>query len=256
MKKLLLLAFTMGQCLYAQNTGTCSNTYYLCNGFGQPFTNVIDGPFTDNMAQPYSCLLNVPNPTFFSLPIVENGTLSVTIEQITNDNVPIVLNYIAWGPFDTPNVCGPNFLNAGTQVGCGNGLNTTEQLTIPNAQAGTYYVIVTTNFSNLAGTITFNAAGTTNTNALDCELAAVRQNIMNDLTVFPNPATNVVNISAATGTTIASLKISDFTGKTIYSTKANAASLAIDSSAFASGNYFVEVVSTANAKTVKKLLID
>jgi len=81
--------------------------------------------------------------------------------------------------------------------------------------------------------------------------------MMNNFTVFPNPAKNVVNISVGNnGTTIASVKISDFTGKTIYTSKANAASLTIDSSALASGNYFVEVVSSANAKTVKKLLIN
>ena len=105
----------------------------------------------------------------------------------------------------------------------------------------------------------FNPAIVTNTFETEFVDAAlsIKEVTDNSFKLYPNPAKTLVNITASTNVgIIATVKIYDLTGKTIYTSKANAASLAIDSSAFASGNYFVEVVSSANAKTVKKLLIE
>jgi len=99
------------------------------------------------------------------------------------------------------------------------------------------------------------------TNTFETEFVDTAMNVRevadNKFKMYPNPAKNIVNIMAANdGDNIASVKIYDLTGKVIYSAKANAASVIIDSAAFASGNYFVEVLSSTNAKTIKKLLIE
>ena len=103
----------------------------------------------------------------------------------------------------------------------------------------------------------FNPAIVTNTFETEfvAEALGVKDITDKSFMLYPNPAKNTVHITTATDG-IASIKIYDLTGKTIYNAKsANVASLTIDSAAFASGTYFVEVLSSTNAKTVKKLLI-
>ena len=103
----------------------------------------------------------------------------------------------------------------------------------------------------------FNPAIVTNTFETEfvAEALGVKDITDKSFMLYPNPAKNTVHITTATDG-IASIKIYDLTGKTIYTAKsANVASLTIDSAAFASGTYFVEVLSSTNAKTVKKLLI-
>jgi len=105
----------------------------------------------------------------------------------------------------------------------------------------------------------FNPAIVTNTFETEFVETAlsVKPVVAKSFMLYPNPAKNTVNITAASnGDTISSVKVYDLTGKTIYTTKANVASLTIDSAAFASGTYFVEVVNGANAKTIQKLVIE
>lgn len=75
--------------------------------------------------------------------------------------------------------------------------------------------------------------------------------------LYPNPAKNAVHIQPAKNSAaILSVKIHDLTGKTIYTSKTSVGEITINTSAFAAGTYFVEVVNSANAKTVKKLIIE
>jgi len=257
MKKILLLALTLaGQFVYAQNTAsTCENAYSLCNSLGQPFSNTINDVGGNGETEGFGCLLGQSNRSWFSLPVAVSGTLSFTIEQETNDGVPTDVNFIAWGPFDTPDACGAENLNPGTQVACSYSASATEQLVLPNAVAGTYYIVLALNFTNLPGTITFNAFGNTSPNVFDCEVAGVKQNKINDFVLYPNPAKNSVNITAG-GSFITSVNIHDLTGKTIYATNANAASVTIDTAALAPGTYLTEIINSDNAKTIKKLIIN
>jgi hypothetical protein len=104
----------------------------------------------------------------------------------------------------------------------------------------------------------FNPAIVTNTfesEFVDAAMGTKNINI-NGFTMYPNPAKGLVNITAAGNDTIAAIKIYDVTGKTIYTNKLNGVSAVVNSSAFESGTYFVEVLSGNNAKIVKKLLIE
>lgn len=118
-----------------------------------------------------------------------------------------------------------------------------------------------------SGTILSNKAGiyfdfnpAINTNTFTTEFADILAvPILADRSTFilyPNPAQKVVNISAVKGDTISGLKIYDITGKTIYTKlNINAGNLAIDSTAFAKGTYFVEITSGNGNSDVKKLLV-
>lgn len=257
MKKLLLLALAVaGQSLYAQNTAaTCNNAYSLCNALGQPFSNTINDLGDNSETGGFGCLSEQSNRSWFDLPVAVNGTLSFTIEQSTNDGTLIDVNFIVWGPFDNANSCGPENLNPSTQVACSNAASIIEQFTLPNAVVGNHYMIMTTNHTEIQGTVTFNASGNTPANVVDCAVAGVNKNNLTGFMLYPNPAKNSINITS-NGANIAFVKIYDLTGKTIYSSNANAERLTIDTSVFAKGTYLTEVVNSAGIKTVKKLLIN
>ncbi len=71
------------------------------------------------------------------------------------------------------------------------------------------------------------------------------------VSIYPNPATSIVNISTKNAST---LKVINSIGQTIYSTNVSNDTQTIDVSNFATGVYFVEI-SNATEKITKKLVI-
>ncbi|WP_051200040.1 T9SS type A sorting domain-containing protein [Flavobacterium subsaxonicum] len=168
MKKILLLAlFAIGQTIFAQDTANeCINAYPLCGALGEPFLNTIASPNADPLSvESYGCLGSEPNPAWFYMPVSQSGDLNFLIEQYTFGNTPIDVDFICWGPF-TGAVCGPEFLNTSAVVDCSYSASSTEEVNIPGAVAGEYYMIMVTNFSNQAGLITI--MDTNSQGALDC----------------------------------------------------------------------------------------
>lgn len=259
-KKIVLLALFAGQFLCAQNNtaATCATPHSLCNGLGLNYPNTANGSIAnDSQASSYGCLTSTPNPTWFNLPLSQSGTWTFAIDQVTDGGEPVVPNFIVWGPFDgTIITCGPAYLNPSTQVACSESSN---QFTLPNGMEGSNYIVMVTNNSNQAGNIIFSlTSGPAGADNLDCfePPLGIKDLTTDSFMLYPNPSKNTVTIAAATkGDTITAVKIYDLTGKAIYTTAVNAISHSIDSSAFAAGTYFVEV-SSANAKTVKKLIIE
>ena len=74
------------------------------------------------------------------------------------------------------------------------------------------------------------------------------------VTVFPNPATNILNIGFAISTNKASVKITSLLGSEVYSnTQLSGSNLSIDISSLASGTYLVQI-STDNLSEIKKIV--
>ncbi|KGO85551.1 hypothetical protein Q765_15175 [Flavobacterium rivuli WB 3.3-2 = DSM 21788] len=258
MKRILLLALTFaGQFVYAQNDGlTCETPHSLCNGLEFPYVNSVNVPAaSEESALSYGCLDTTPNPSWFSLPIGESGTVSVTINQTHNSGESLDVNFIAWGPFENAEACGHENLNPNTQVGCSNSESLTEVFTMPNAVAGTHYIVMVTNPSNQPATLMFTPAGTTGPNALNCDVASIGHNTLSNIVLYPNPTKNSFNMTAG-GSVITSVNIYDLAGKTIFRVNANAQSVTIDTSALATGTYLTEIINSDNVKTIKKLIIN
>lgn len=262
MKKILLLALiTLGHCLNAQNiAATCENAYSLCNNLGVPFLNTTNGPAASTVVDTaYGCLFTRPNQTWFYLPVNQSGDLQFLLQQNgVSGNTLITLDFVCWGPFSsTVAVCNAQNISADNIVDCGYGPGMPKTLDIPNATAGAYYVLMVTNFSNLPAYITINAAGNTSQSVFDCAQLAAKNTVANNFLLYPNPAKHIVNVTAAINEVIATVKIYDLSGKTIYTNNTNISrALTVDTSAFAAGTYFVEVVNSANAKTIKKLIVE
>lgn len=153
--------FAQSNCNLASS---CANANLLCNSLGIPFSNTISVASTSNAG----CLGTTPNPTWFYLPISASGSINLVITQ--GNNAPSFNNqdvdYIIYGPFTsgTPscNLVGPSNI-----VSCSYSASPTEYPVIQNAQAGQYYLMMVTNFSNQNGFITINNMSTS-TGVINC----------------------------------------------------------------------------------------
>jgi gliding motility-associated-like protein len=140
---------------------TCSNARTVCDYTYSNTTGVTS-------LGTIGCLNTSPNPTFFTIQIDETGPVNYFMSQtssVTGNGIDV--DYAAWGPFTSQaaacsaiNLANGGFLAPGIgvpvtqQTGCSYSAASTETLNIANAQAGEYYIILITNFSNQPGTIT------------------------------------------------------------------------------------------------------
>ena len=145
----------------------CVEAPAFCTGQTVTYANSTNIPSLGQIG----CLFTSPNPAFFFLQVNQAGPLSYLISQVDNNGVPRDVDYVAWGPFtDLTTACSgvpanplPGILPAltpaqgcqGTLHACSYSAAPTEIMCIPNAQLCQVYVIMITNFSNQAGTVTF-----------------------------------------------------------------------------------------------------
>jgi gliding motility-associated-like protein len=157
MKKKLLLIITMFSCIFMYSQSSdCLNAQPFCT------STPIGFPASTNTTAPigpdYGCLGSQPNPAFYFLQIDQPGTLSITMQS-----TPLVdIDFICWGPFTDPSTMCDN-LTATYIEDCSYSPAPTEVCDIANAVAGEYYILLITNFSNVACNIDFSLTGGTGT---------------------------------------------------------------------------------------------
>jgi uncharacterized protein (TIGR02145 family) len=159
---------------------TCSSAQVSCSG------NVYTYPAgTTGSAPPpvmgypnYGCLGSEPCPAYYYMQVSVPGDIIIFIDQGSHD-----VDFICWGPFNSltegcdfgltgtcnvplqPGCCNnnqtgcTNFYPRGNITDCSYSGNPTETCHILNAQVGQIYILLITNFSTLAGTITFQQTG-------------------------------------------------------------------------------------------------
>jgi hypothetical protein len=147
----------------------CAGANSLCNALGVPFANTtgIDAAEPGNA---YGCLSDTPNPTWFYLPVSGNGTINLMIEQGSDIDIAqpnLDVDFICYGPFTDPVAPCSGMLTANKIVSCSYSAETVEFPVIPNAQAGQFYIIMTTNFSNEPGYVRITETGSSQ-GEIDC----------------------------------------------------------------------------------------
>jgi gliding motility-associated-like protein len=163
--------------LCIKSVSTCNNAEFLCGTTPNDPPYIIENttgitPGAGNIA----CLFTTPNPTYYVLKIGQTGPVKFEIRQSTDiNNFPttgapgIDVDFVAWGPFPDAQSCSqisltscapcPNnttnqaYYPSGNIVDCSYSGNPVETLTINNAQAGQFYVLLLTNFNGAAGYI-------------------------------------------------------------------------------------------------------
>jgi gliding motility-associated-like protein len=164
----------------------------------------------------YGCLFSTPNPFWYFLQVQTSGNLVININQTSAGGAAIDVDYVCWGPF-TSQAAGCSGISANNIVSCSYSASAAEVCTINNAVAGQFYLLLVTNFSNQAGSISFangtGSTGTTNCNIL-CNMTALTataspcNSTTNTYSVsgqisftFP-PATGVLTVSSSCGGSI------------------------------------------------------
>jgi len=196
----------------------CAGANSLCNSLGNPFNNTVNNIAVAEPWFDYGCLGTQPNPTWFYIPVSQNGAISLLIEQNTSINFNgggLDVDFICYGPFANPvTPCSPGQLNASNTVACSYSAAPIENAFIPNAQIGQFYLLMVTNFSNQPGFIKITETAATQ-GEIDC--TGLRLNAFLDsnsngikdggeqnfplgqFTYEVNNDTNVHNISSPTG---------------------------------------------------------
>ena len=203
--------------IYSQNgSPTCDAAEPLCSDN----TGVKIFPNVTNQADQgeYGCLGSTTNATWFYIKVGQTGELKFNIVQNTRFDVngnpigtPLDVDYIAWGPFNDPNrgcsslaencVTGecpdnteqPNYYINNTDgtniVDCSWSPLATESFTIPNAEAGKFYILLISNWDNQNGSIKLEQTNFGNAGAgvSDCSIVAgelgADQKVCNDTIV-------------------------------------------------------------------------
>lgn len=135
-----------------------------------------------------ACLLSTPAPAWYYMRISNPGNITIRIQQSTD------VDFACWGPFNAESqeefienlCCGFYDLNIassqnntsssahypyGNLVDCSYDPRVYEYCNIPNAQTGEYYLLLITNFSQVAGSINFYATQSS-TATTDCAIMA------------------------------------------------------------------------------------
>lgn len=132
-------------------------------------------PFTGS--NQVDCCYTTPNPAWYYFQIDNSGTLTIHIEQHGLSGGTLDVDFVCWGPFTAGSqtdfvnnlCCGMYNVNNNTVVDCSYSSSWTEDCNLGNVQAGQWYLLLLTNYSNQPGTINFNAT-TSSTATTNCDL--------------------------------------------------------------------------------------
>ena len=166
--RVFLLSFGLS---FGQSS-TCENAAAMCSGNQGPFNNTTGVASFGSLG----CLVSTPNPAWFYMQVGTSGNMNFQLSQIrTSNGLGIDVDFILWGPFNSlSGICNnlalysPGYTGANNVVDCSYLPDPVENVNIPNAVAGQYYMLLVTNFSNQPGTYSLNQTG--GTGALSCDI--------------------------------------------------------------------------------------
>ncbi len=102
----------------------------------------------------------------------------------------------------------------------------------------------------------FNPPIITNTfNTEFVDMLGADENHASEFTVYPNPASNMLNVITNGADAIKSIRLIDITGKSILSQTVSSSQTSIDVSDISTGMYFLQVESTSG-KSIRKIIIE
>jgi gliding motility-associated-like protein len=149
---------------------TCADYQGICSSEGVPGVTFLGSVGVPSLGA-RSCLSTTPNPTFFAVKIGQSGNVVLGMSQTSLETgLGIDVDYIAYGPFDSPTAGCEGGLTAANQRGCSYSAAATETFTINNAVAGKYYIVMITNFNGARSTVNFTQSniGAPGAGVTDC----------------------------------------------------------------------------------------
>lgn len=156
---LILIGFVFIPMTFASAQGAdCASATPLCGG--SQFPAVTGGGNTTTSANS-NCLGFTLNESWFWVLIDASGSISSNVSISPTSDI----DFAAWGPFTDP-TAGCGMLSIINEVSCDYTTTNGGTLSIANATAGEYYLLVVSNFGDDAGTISMD--NNTGAGALAC----------------------------------------------------------------------------------------
>jgi hypothetical protein len=193
---------------FGQGT-TCATSEVLCD----PNTTITATTGVASLGS-VSCLGSTPNPAFYTLYISGSGNIDLAL----TDSPARDLDFAIWGPFTDPTGnCGATFPTGAIPDCSFAGGTTPEQIDFTGAQQGEFYMLLVTNFSDLATDITLapNAGHTaTLSGPLDFDLVSsgpfTTNSGVQDLETAPPSTDPSVTVNSFSGTGITNATTGEF----------------------------------------------
>ncbi len=198
MKKLLSI-FVIFVTLFSQKMifaqgSNCATADPFCTGTTYTFPNNTGVPDQGT----YQCLTTTPNPAWYYLQIANSGNIDIHIVQNNLSGTGIDVDFIMWGPFTSvANACA-TISPSTSAVDCSYSTAATEDANIPSAVTGQFYMLMLTNFSNQAGTISFSQTG--GTGSTNCAIVCGPPNATTGSPQIITCSTTSVSLSASSTT--------------------------------------------------------
>ena len=132
----------------------------------------------------------------------------------------------------------------------------TRVLTAANANTALSYTVDISSFAGQSVRVAMRHYGCTDQNLLYFDDLAVTQNLLstneffsNNFTIYPNPATDIVNISKNSAIEITAINISDINGRIVKQVATNVEAISV--SDLSPGIYFVKINTASGTATTK-----
>ncbi|WP_411768383.1 PKD domain-containing protein [Winogradskyella sp. A3E31] len=174
---------------------TCDEAGPICSDNTGNFVFENNNDSSTNINTDIACLGTPPRPSWFFLRVGQTGNLEFEIVQTSNGGGGIDVDFVVWGPFASPdgncnnintncptcpdNVQNPNYypndLDNSNIVDCSWSPASIESMTLPNAIAGEYYLLLVSNWGGGEGVIEINQTnfGTPAGGSTDCSIINV-----------------------------------------------------------------------------------
>ncbi|WP_296381878.1 fibronectin type III domain-containing protein [Winogradskyella sp.] len=144
---------TFDLCISTFNPTFCYDALPICADPDIQYTSIVSEdvapPFLD-----YDCLGSQPDPQWNTIVFDDAGDYVFTLEQTDAGGAPLDIDFMVWGPFvDQESSCAQ--LLTENIVDCSFSPTFSETITLTGVPANSTYIILITNFSQVAGTYTF-----------------------------------------------------------------------------------------------------
>lgn len=173
------------------------------------------------------CLASTYNQTLYSIQPTTAGNITYTLTSGCD------VDFALWGPFATP-PCG--IPTTGT-IDCSFSASATEYADITNAVPGQYYILLVSNYCNVATTINLNPSGSAAA-GIACSTACAISATATTGTILCNGGTSSITVTASGATTYT------------YAISPNPAGITLTGNVFnnvPSGNYTITTTNATNA---------
>ncbi len=179
------LNYIFGGDMRGGQSDSCHKSLPFCTGTQYSFPAGY-GSGSAQSGPNYGCLGNSkPSPVWYHMKIKDPGDITIKMVGVKSNGGSLDIDFALWGPFSDPvspctaqltancsscpnNTDNMNFYPSGNLHDCSWSSSSIEHAHIKNGKTGEYYLMIITNWSNVAGTISFEK--TTGNGTTDCSI--------------------------------------------------------------------------------------